>query len=468
MGHNIHVPKLPNADDFSRDLLASHASKGKLYRNALLITGGIFSLGILAFLVRFFTEEFNSDNREPWAYYAAMVAFLLTTAGAAPIVAVALRLVKAHWRRPMTRVAEIYGSVGLLTLLLFIPLLFLIPSASGRRTIWFQDHDGPFGIGTYGKIPGAPHAYDLLALLFLVICGLALLYLSALPDIAKLRDQKSESRVNYNRLSLGWYGTWKQWKIVNLGVTLLGVFYLMLFIYTMSIFSIDLSLSLVPGWRDAIYPTFQTLTALQAGLAATIVGLYLIRRFARLEQYIGVEQFWGASKILLALSLLWFYFWWSGFIVYWYGRIPAEKDILELFMFGPYMALFIAAFLLCFVCPFLILLWNSVRKTVWGPTLAGVSVLLGTLVDKIRLYVPSWSITDSLDKHALSSMPGTNYPDIGDLLMVFGGIAGAIFIYLLVSKIVPIVSFWEMKEGMMLRTVRRYLRREIIVHGKPD
>mgnify|MGYP000906911168 FL=1 len=191
MGHNIHVPNLPNADDFSRDILASHASKGKLYRNALLITGGIFSLGILAFLVRFFTVEFNSDNREPWAYYAAMVAFLLTTAGAAPIVAVALRLVKAHWRRPMTRVAEIYGSVGLLTLLLFIPLLFLIPSASGRRTLWFQDHDSPLGIGTYGKIPRAPHAYELLSLLFLVICGLALLSLSALPDIAKLRDQNS-------------------------------------------------------------------------------------------------------------------------------------------------------------------------------------------------------------------------------------------------------------------------------------
>ena len=27
---------------------------------------------------------------------------------------------------------------------------------------------------------------------------------------------------------------------------------------------------------------------------------------------------------------------------------------------------------------------------------------------------------------------------------------------------------WEMKEGVTLRTVRRFLRRDILVHGKPD
>ena len=470
MAHsNGHIPALPTAEEFSQDFLDRHASTGSLYRRALWVTGVLFALGVVGFIIRAVADGFGSEARGPWGYYAATVAFLLTTAGAAPIVAVALRLVKAHWRRPMTRIAEIYGAVGLLTLLMFIPLLFLVPSASGRRTMWFQDHEGTLGAGTDGKIFGAPHVYDTLALLFLVICGLGLLYISALPDMATMRDRGVGRAKGFVAWMGGrWQGRWRQWRVSRTGVNFLGVFYLMLFVYTMSLFSVDFSVSLVPGWRDAIYPTFQALNGLQAGLATTLVTLYLVRKYGRLERYIGVEQFWGASKILLALSLLWFYFWWSGFIVYWYGRTPVEQDLLQLLMFGPYRYVFIAAFSLNFAIPFGILLWNAVRKTVWGPALAGASILVGTLLDKTRLYVPAWSVTDSLDEHALTSVPSTNYPDIPDLMMVVGGISGAVFLWLLISKVVPVFSLWEMKEGITLRTVRRYLRRDIIVHGKPE
>ncbi|MCZ6789590.1 MAG: hypothetical protein O7D33_06610, partial [Chloroflexi bacterium] len=305
MAHsNGHIPALPTAEEFSADFLVSHASTGSLYRRTLWVTGVLFALGVVGFIIRAVADGFDSDARGPWGYYATTVAFLLTTAGAAPVVAMVLRLVKAHWRRPMTRVAEIYGAVGLLTLLMFIPLLFLVPSASGRRTIWFQDHEGTLGVGTEGKIFGAPHVYDTLALLFLVICGLALLYISALPDMAAMRDRGvGRARGFVARIAGRWQGTWRQWKVSRTAVNFLGVFYFMLFVYTMTLFSIDFSVSLVPGWRDAIYPTFQALNGLQAGLAITLVTLYLVRRFGHLERYIGVDQFWGASKILLGLSL---------------------------------------------------------------------------------------------------------------------------------------------------------------------
>ncbi len=469
MAHkNGHAPQLATAAEFSEDFFDRHASTGTLYKRVLWVTGVLFALGVVGFIIRAVADGF--DERAPWGYFAATVAFLLTTAGAAPIVAVALRLVKAHWRRPMTRVAELYGVVGLLTLLMFTPLLFMVPSAAGRRSIWFQDTDPQtLGLGTAGKIFGAPHVYDTLALVFLVFCGLALLYVSALPDLAAVRNRGVGRGQGFvARISRRWGGTWKQWKVSQAGVGLLGVFYFMFFVYTMSLFSIDFSLSLVPGWRDALYPTFQTLAGIQAGLATTLVTLYLVRRFGRMERYIGVEQFWGASKILLALSLLWFYFWWSGFIVWWYGRTPLEQDLLQLLMFGPYRYVFISAFALNFLIPFLILLWNAVRKTVWGPPLAGASILVGALLDKTRLYVSSWSVTDPLTLHVLENIPSTNYPDIPDLLMVVGGISGGIFLWLLASKVVPVFSLWEMREGVTLRTVRRFLRRDILVHGKPE
>ena len=469
MSHrNGHAPVLVTAEEFSADFLDRHVAVSPLYRRALWVSGVLFLVGVLGFLIRAVADGF--DNREPWGYYAATVAFLLTAAGGAPIVAVALRLVKAHWRRPMTRIAELYAVVGALTLVMFIPLLFLVPTANGRRTIWFQDDDaGTLGIMGAWKIPGAPHFYDTLAMVFFVVCGLGLLYVSSLPDLAVLRDRGIGWGKGFvGRLSRRWRGTPGQWKVSRSGIGFLGVFFFMFFVFTMTLFSLDFSMSLVPGWRDAIYPTTQALNGLQAGLATTLVTLYLVRRYGRMEQHIRMEHFWGASKILLALSLLWFYFWWSGFIVWWYGRQPVEENLLQLLMFGPFRYAFISAFALNFLAPFLILLWNAVRKSVWGPTLAAACILVGTLLDKIRLYVAAYSVTDPLTAHTLEHVPATSWPDIPDLFMIVGGVSGAVFLYLVVSKVVPIFSLWEMNEGITLRTVRRFLRRDMVVHGKPE
>lgn len=468
MHSNGHLSEV-TVEEFTQDVLGRHAITGPRYRRLMWITGLLFLVGVVGFVWRAITSGF--DEREPWGYFAATVAFLLTTAGAAPLVAVALRLVKAHWRRPMTRIAELYASVGVLTLAMFIPLLFLIPSAAGRRTLWFQDTDPQtLGIGALGKIPGAPHVWVTLQIATFVLVSLALLRLSSRADMAILRKRASGQLAAWGgRLSKGWEGTQRQWKVFQLGVGLLGALFFIMLVGTISLFGIDFAMALVPGWRDSIFPAQQSLTALQAGLATTVLTLWLVRRYGKMESYIHMEHFWGASKILLALTLLWFYFHWSAFIVFWYGRQPAEQALLQLLMFGPYRYLFLLTFLFCFVAPFLTLLWNSVRKSTWGPPLASAFILTGALLDKTRLYVAAYSVpNDEIKAHLLEHVPPANYPDILDFMMVVGGISGAVFIVLAVARVIPIFSLWEMTEGIRLRAVRPFLRTKLVVLGKPD
>ncbi|MBI5434580.1 MAG: hypothetical protein HZA52_17245, partial [Planctomycetes bacterium] len=64
---------------------------------------------------------------------------------------------------------------------------------------------------------------------------------------------------------------------------------------------------------------------------------------------ISRDIFWNLGKILLALCLLWFYFWWADFLTFWYGRLPNEENILQLLMFGPYRTAFILSFILNFL-----------------------------------------------------------------------------------------------------------------------
>ncbi len=459
---NGHAPQV-TVEEYTRDIVGRHAVTGPRYRRALWITGLLLVVGIVGFILRATSDGF--DDRLPWGYFAATVAFLLTTAGAAPMVAVALRMVKAHWRRPMIRIAEMYAVPGVLTLLMFIGLMWLIPSADNRNTLWFQGET--LGVR---NIPGAPHAYVLLVLAFLVIASLGLLWASSRPDMAILRDQGSGASTSWaRRLSKGWRGTRKQWNVLYLGLGVLGGFYFLALIGAHTLFSIDFAMTLVPGWRDAIFPTFQALSALQAGMATVLLTLFFLRRYGGLEQYIHMEHFWGASKILLALTLLWFYFWWSGFIIFWYGRQPIEQNLLNLLMFGPYRVIFFLAFALCFVAPFLTLLWNGIRKSTWGTPLASAFILVGALLDKMRLYVASYSIpVEEITAHTLEVVPATHYPDILDLMMVVGGISGSLFLFLLAARVVPIISLWEMADGIRLRVVRPFLRTEVTVLGKPD
>ena len=81
----------------------------------------------------------------------------------------------------------------------------------------------------------------------------------------------------------------------------------------------------------------------------------------------------------------------------------------------------------------------------------------------------SWSVTAVENKHALHDIPGLVMPDVYDILMWIGGVAGAILVYLLVTRIVPVVSIWEQKELLLYKIHKPFHRlEEVLVLGKKD
>ncbi len=430
---------------------------GSTYRGVLAILGLVFAIGIVALILRFI-DGFGVNERHQWGYYSAMFAFLLITAGSAPLVAVALRLTKNHWRRPFSRISELYAVVGLLSILWFLPLMALLPPLEGRKSLWVSD-----------KFIGVPIWWDFFAVLFLVICGLGLLVLSAIPDMAVLaRTGDGGPRTRFLKSVAGfWQGTEAQWNYHRIGLTILGALYFMLLIMVQTMINVDFVMSLVPGWKDSIMPAHQALTGLQTALGSVIVATFILRATGRYRDFIPMESFWSISKILLALSLLWGYFWFAGFVTFWYGRTPVEQNILKTFMFESYRIPFLLNFFFSFLIPFLMLIWNPVRKSIIGPTIAGASVVVGAFFMTIRLYVPAFGIED-VTAHALETVPLPIIPDVLDVFIILGGLTGAGLIYMLAIKIFPVLSIWEIKEGLLYQRVRPLLRGRYMVLGKPE
>jgi MFS family permease len=399
-------------------------------------------------------------DRSAWGYYAAVVSFLLSTAGAAPMVSIAPTLARASWVRPVTRVSQLFAAVGVVTALLYIPLVFALPplveDGVRRRSIWF------------GAPSLTPHFWGTISILGLVFIGLALLWSSSIPDLRAVSETATGLRRRIaRRLSMGFIGTDTQWKALRMRIGVLGAFYFLFLVFTHIVFSADFAVALVAGWKDAIFPMYHGMTSLQSGLASTIVAAYFIRRFGRLERYIELDQFWAMSKLLFATSLLWFYFFFSAFIVFWYGRSGSDQAVIDILVGGPYRWGFIATFLLSFVIPLFSLMWNPVRHSIKGPTIIASLILVGMLIDRIRIYAAAWSAEGINDRY-LRFVPPTHWPDPWDVFVIVGAIGAAALAFLLATRLVPAVSLWEVQYMRLLTRPVRFIKGHALIIAKPD
>lgn len=458
----------PDAKLMSQDVSEKTRSMPQPFTIALVLTGILFIIGIVGFVARAAGDGF--DEIAPWGYYMAVFSLVFMVTSAAPLVSVAFRFTKSHWRRPLSRVAELFSVVGILNLLMFIPLMFLLPSLDNpngvvegqlelRRTIWFE---GPMG---------SPHAWDLLGVAFLAITSMAILWVSAMPDMAESRGTATGFRGwVYNRLAGHWYGTKRQWNTQKAGLALLGAFYFMTMIFVHFEISSEYAQSLIPGWKDSIFPVIYSITSLQMALGAILVTLFIMRRWGGYGEYIGKALFWSASKVLLGVTLLWVYHLFAFFITFWYGRMEVEQNIIKYLVLETYGWVFLTNLVFSFIAPFAVLLWNPVRRSAWGPALAGLLVIIGGLAFNIRIFVgaanaaPGSEIYNTIFEH----LPPPVYPDVWDVFMVVGGIGAAIFVYLAATKLLPLLSLWEVKEGTMYQKWGRFLRGEYMVLAKPE
>ncbi|MFW6195665.1 MAG: hypothetical protein ACOC5M_03980 [Chloroflexota bacterium] len=435
------------------------SSNFKLFAIALAILGVLGVIGAVSRLAM------DSGDRGAWGYYAATVAWMLTVFGGAPMAAIApVWLAKSDWARPVARIAML-GSLGLfVTGLLLLPLVFQLPplveDGIRRRTIWFEAPNY------------SPHVWNILGIFLLAVTGLAMSYVASLPDLAMVRDHGSGWKQRWaRRLARGFRGTTTQWSWLRMRVGVLAAFYFALLVFEHFLYNMDFMQSLVPGMKDAILPLYHAMTSIQAGVAFVILGVWAARKWGGMKGYLHQDQMWSLGKLLLATSLLWFYFFWSGFIIYWYGRSHADIDILDLLVSEPYVYLFWTTAVLMFVAPWWILVWNKVRDSLWGPPIAATLVVFGALVDRIRLHVPAWTVESGEEiftSTAIRGMPQTVWPDLFDLFVMIGAPALGLLLIVMAARLVPAVSVWEMHQSRLLSKPVRYMRGHGLLVGKPD
>jgi len=382
------------------------------------------------------------DRPVYWGLYITNFVFFIGVSHAGTLISAILRICQAEWRRPITRAAEVITVV-----VLFIGASNIIVDL-GRP-------DRALYVLWYGKLQ-SPLLWDVLSISTYVTASAIYLYLPLIPDIALVRDHTPKRRWLYRTLALGWQGTPRQQRTLHVAIAIMAVLVIPIAVSVHTVVSWVFAMTIQPMWHSTIFGPYFVIGAIFSGIAAIILAMAVIRKAYHLEDYLKPVHFNNLGILLLVLSMAWLYFTFAEYLTTYYGNEPTEMAVFWAKLTGPYAPYFWTMAGTNFVIPFLLLAhWRT--RTIAGTVIASLSVSVGMWLERFTIVVPT------LVNPRLPLQVAVYHPTWVEWSIMAGDFAMFVLLYMLFSKLFPIVSIWEIREGRergmqeTLERIRTYL-----------
>ena len=421
----------------NRDLLAPLQGTSRGYIGLALLLTALVAAGAGAWIYQIRTGIGQTNLHPPvfWGSYIVSFVYWIGVSHSGTFISGVLRLTKAEWRRPVTRIAELMTiiSVAIATLCVFYHLgrvwrLYYLLPYPNQREIW-PDFRSPL-------------MWDAVAIFTYATASAIYLYLPLIPDFALARERIGGWRKRlYAVLCLGWKGTQQEWETLNTAIRIITPLIVMVMVSVHSIVGWDFGMSLVPGWHSSIIAPYFVVGAVHSGLGMVVVGLYFVRRTYMLEQYIRPEHFDKLGKLLIVTTLTLGYLHFADQLTVWYANIPDHMAILHAMISGAYAVPFWTMLVLIYLLPLSTLVIPSFRRWPLGMMAIGLAINLGMYIERVLIIVPP------LARPRLTYNWSSYFPAWSELTILLGSFALAILLYVVAVKFVPIISIWEENEG---------------------
>ncbi|MBM2836742.1 MAG: actC, partial [candidate division NC10 bacterium] len=396
------------------------------------VTVGILAvlilLGAIAYLTQFNLGLGVTGLHQPvsWGFYITNFVFFIGISHAGTLISAILRLSKAEWRRPITRMAEV----------ITVMVLFI---GAGQILVDLGRPDRMLNIIQYGRYQ-SPLLWDATSISAYMTASLTYLYIPMIPDIAILRDRAGKWKLFYSVLALGWTGTERQQRVLNRAIAILAVLVLPIAISVHTVVSFVFSMTTQPMWHSTIFGPYFVVGAIFSGIAALIVAMIAFRKAYGLESYLKPIHFRYLGQLLLIMSLLWFYFTFAEYLTGYYGAEPEEMKVFWSKFNGPFWPYFWGMVLTNLAIPILCLVRLG-RRTIGKVFIASLSVIVGMWLERFIIVVPT------LSNPRLPFGEGVYLPTWVEWGEMAGSFALFALFFVLFTKVFPIISIWEIREG---------------------
>ncbi|HEU5021895.1 MAG TPA: NrfD/PsrC family molybdoenzyme membrane anchor subunit [Bryobacteraceae bacterium] len=435
MATNGNHPELLPYAKIREDLFRPLAGMSKKYFIAILIPLLVILFGAFCWFVQLRDGMGVTGLQRPvfWGYYIVDFVFWIGISHAGTLISAILRLTDAGWRKPITRAAE---AITLFALMIggMFPIIhlgrawyfyWLIPYPN-MRLLWPNFR--------------SPLLWDLTAILTYMTGSAIYLYLPMIPDMAQLSNYGAPWRRKlYRALSLGWTGSDKEWHSLERAMKLMAAIILAVAISVHTVVAWDFAMAIAPMWHSTIFGPYFVVGAIFSGLAGLMIVMASIRKFMGLEQYLTRHHFDNLAKLLLLMAVLWLYFTLAEHLTVWYGNEPSEMAVFGDRTRGKFSFIFWLMFMVNFVIPFVLLGIRKLRSITTG-VIASVGVIIGMFIERYIIVVPT--LTNTRLPAATSPFYSPTWVELGITAATF---AAMVFLYLVFSKLFPIIAVWEFK-----------------------
>jgi molybdopterin-containing oxidoreductase family membrane subunit len=381
-----------------------------------------------------------------WGIYIICFVFFIGISHAGTLISAILRVSQAEWRRSITRSAE------LITVL-------VIGFGAIQPIVDLGRPDRVLNV-LFNAQFRSPLLWDVISIgLYFTSCTIYL-YIPLIPDLAIIRDSGIKMPRLYRFFAAGFRNTPAQRSLLERIIGVLAIAVIPIAVSVHTIIGWIFAMTLRPMWHSTIFGPYFVIGAIHSGIAAILIAMVVLRRVYHLEGYFKDVHFDYLGRMLLVLSLLWFYFTFAEHLTVFYGAEPAEMRTFWAKVTGPYAVSFWAMNIGCFLIPFVLMVRRATR-TPKGTLIAGIAVVIGMWLERYNIVVPT-SVNPIWEIESI----GHYLPSWIELSIMAGACAGFVLLYMVSTKFVPIVSIWEIKEGreMVAEVTKRVARYSSSTH----
>ena len=322
-----------------------------------LVLAGLVILGALSFLVALA----SGSATHAWSVFLVNLLFWSGLSAAGPAIAGIFELTEARWAARLRRIAT--------TTVAFMPVsfvLFLLLMA-GLRALY-----------PWVSVPIPKRAAWLNVPFFVLrtVLGVGALYWVSVRFAKAVHGSPAGAAEEPGRKERARLAVWL----------------LFLFVIVGSLLGYDLVMSLDPHWFSGLLGGYVVVGMLYSGFAflVLLVGLH---SSGRPGWVLPPKEMQDLAKLVFATSILWMYFFWSQYLVIWYGNVPIEiRFVLARFFEDPWRRLAIFAFFIGWLIPFSYLLGRLTGRPPEGHRiLVAICCLSMTaiFIERIVLVLPS-------------------------------------------------------------------------------
>ena len=372
----------------------------------------------------------NLRDRISWGLYIASFVFFIGISHAGTLLSAILRVTRAKWQMPITRMAEFITGVALMVAALF-PAIDMGRPERILNMVFFGRWQSPL-------------IWDITAILTYLTGSLIYLYLPLIPDFALCRnrlgpDAPAWQRWLFTTAAVGWRGTPAQRQALERAMSIMMIVIIPVAVSVHTVVSWVFAMTLRDPLNSTLFGVFFVAGAIYSGIAAIIILMAVLRWVLHLEEFITKTQFLNLGYLFATLAAIMGYLNISEYLTTGYKMEEGIRFHIQQLMVGPFAGLFWFYILGGILLPIVIMLSPRTR-TIKNIIAAAVLVIIAMWIERYLIIVAGFRVP------LMAYTPANYSPSWVEWSILAGGLALFALIISIFAKLFPVVSIWEVIE----------------------